>query len=104
MILARTLAFGLAVFVGCDLSAQGHEVVCLPRPHALAVLQIQLDQQPLLHGTTEAGPVMELFWSEATEAWSIVVTDPDGEPALLSCRLLAGFKLRPRGLDPAPTQ
>jgi hypothetical protein len=104
MILTR-LAFTSLVFsLACVVTAQAHDLLCLPRAEALGVLQVQLDQHPLLSGRATSGEPMELFFSQVTENWTIAITLPAADGGLTTCRLLAGFKLRPGAVDLGPVQ
>lgn len=106
MILTRTIGLALAVFLACDSLAQAEaqEARCLPRADALHVLQTQLEQDPLLHGWHERGPLIELFWSEVSGDWTVVVTGPAPEGGLQTCRALGGFKLQPGAFESGPGQ
>lgn len=100
MILRHLATASLAVFLGCVGLAQAQEMRCVPRADALRVLQTQLEQDPLLHGWHERGALMELFWSEVSGDWTVVVTGPAPEGGLQTCRALGGFKLRPGAFEP----
>ncbi len=68
------------------LPAAAQSARCAPRPQLLEMLEGRLGESRRAIGLTSSASVMELYASDASGRWSLVVTLPSG----LSCLVGAG--------------
>ncbi|ALF02069.1 MULTISPECIES: hypothetical protein [Salipiger] len=90
------MLFICALIAFCLVATAALAQPCFPRDDVLARLTKGYGEAPRAMGLTKGGALMEMFASDDSGTWSIVVTLPSG----LTCLLDAGSHFQPIAAPP----
>ncbi len=102
--MTRPVVFGLLVFalsLATAPPADAQQTRCAPRAQVLEMIQGRFGETRRAIGLTSGASVMELYASDSTGGWSLVVTHPSGMSCLVGAG--TGFEVDDRVAQGAPT-
>ena len=102
--MTRPVVFGLIALGLCLTTAppvDAQQARCAPRAQLLDLVQSRKGETRRAIGLTNGASVMELYASETTGGWSLVVTHPSGMSCLVGAG--TGFEVDDRVALGAPT-